>query len=347
MRAFAVTVALALLASPAGATNSKPELMKVLEDFMAWMPGEYSSVPQVFLERNLGAPPDGEHDLFYRVFAEIEAPHLAEHVIYTQIRRGSDDGPIVPDQQVLLLISIDEELDAVSISGRRIREPQKYLDAHLRPEVWPELQPDPNYGGNCSFNWRRHGKQLRGLPGEFGQCTMVSKNTGQQMTRDAEWILSPDELWIYDNGYLEDGSLISGREDRTHLRMHKARRYECFAALRYEDGSNQVINPFFMHDRGDIYTITTEESEPRGIHLEFLTSLWPSSSGRNFVNLMRLTLHTGEPGAYAEDDVIANAWATPESGRVGFGTEWASARCKLADPEDPRFIEAMRYKPAD
>ena len=347
MRAFAVAIALALLASSVGATNSKPELMKVLEDLLAWLPGEYSSMPQVFLERNLGAPPDGEHDLFYRVFAEIEAPHLAEHVIYTQIRLDSDDGPVFPGQQVVFLISVDEARGAVSISGRRIKDPQKYVDAHLRPEVWPELQPDPDFGGNCNFNWRRHGRQLRGLLGEFGECTIVSKNSGRWMTWDAEWILNPDELWIYDNGYLEDGSLIVGRSDRTHLRLYKARRYECFAALRYKDGSNQVINPFFMHDRGDVFTITTEEPEPRELRLEFLTSLWPSSSGRNFVDLMRLTLHDGEPHAYSQDNVVGNAWSTPDSGRVGFTTEWASARCKLANPQDPRLIEAMRFTDTD
>ena len=346
MRAFIAAIALSLMAMPAGATNSKPELMKVLEDFMAWMPGEYTSIPQVFLERNLGAPPDGEHDLFYRVFAPIDAPHLAEHVIYTQIRLDGDDGPIFPGQQVVFLISIDEELGAVSISGRRIKDPHqvrrcpsppgRLARPRARSQLRRQLQLQLAAARQHSFGDCR----LR----EFGQCTMVSKNTGQQMTWDAEWILNPDELWIYDNGYLEDGSLISGRLDRTHLRMYKARRYECFAALRYEDGNNQVINPFFMHDRGDVFTITTEEPEPRDIHLEFLTSLWPSSSGRNFVDLARLTLHDGEPGAYGEDNVIGNAWATPESGRVGFSTEWASARCKLADPEDPRFIEAMRWK---
>ena len=345
MRAIAIAIALSLTALPASATNSKPELMKVLEDFMAWLPGEYTSVPQVFLERNLGAPPDGEHDALYRVFATIDAPHLAEHVIYTQIRIDADDGPVFAGQQVLFLISIDEELGAVSVSGRRIANPGEFVDAHLRPEVWPDLQPDPNFGGNCSFNWRRHGQQLRGLLGEFGQCTMVSKNLGREMTWDAEWILNPQELWIYDNGYSEDGTLFFGREDRTHLRMYKAQRFECFVGLRHGDGNNQVINPFFMHDRGDVFTITTDEPEPREIHLEFLTSLWPSSSGRNFVDLMRLTLHGGEPGAYSQEDVIGNAWATPESGRVGFGGDWASARCKLADPNDPRYIEAMRYKP--
>ena len=269
MRAVVFAIALSLLPLHASATNSRPELMKVLEDLMAWLPGEYTSVPQVFLERNLGAPPDGEHEIVYRVFARIEAPHLAEHVIYTQIRLDGDDGPVFPGQQVVFLISVNVELGAVAISGRRIKDQKKFVDAHLRPDVWSDLEPDPDFGGNCMFNWRRHGKQLRGLLGEFGECTMVSKNTGHQMTWDAEWILNPEELWVYDNGYLEDGSLISGREDRTHLRMYKARRFECFTALRFEDGSNQVINPYFMHDRGDFFTITTNEPEPRELHVEF------------------------------------------------------------------------------
>lgn len=329
MRTFVIILAgFCLAVTPAFATNSKPELQKVLQDLLAWMPGEYTSVPQVYLERALGPPPDGEHELYYRVFAEIDAPHLAEHVIYTQIRLDGDDGTLFPGQQVVFLISVDEEKQAVSISGRRIKDPENFIDAHLHPEMWPKIQPDPNFGGNCTFNWRRHGTQLRGLLGEFGECTMVSKNSGDQMTWDAEWILNPEELWIYDNGYLADGSLFVGRADRTHLRMSKAQRYECFASFRFDDGTTQVINPFYMHDRGDVFTLKTDEPEPRTLHLEFLKSLWPSNSGRNYVDLMRLTLHDGSPGEFKDEDVLGFAWAEPVSDRVGFTTEWASARCK-------------------
>ena len=168
MRRFILAIALLALAAPAAATNSKPELAKVLEDLMAWLPGEYTSIPQVYLERALGAPPDGEHEIFYRVFAEIDAPHLGEHVIYTQIRLDGDDSTVFPGQQVVFLISIDEDKQAISISGRRIKDGEKYIDAHLHPELWPSIEPDPNFGGNCTFNWRRHGHQLRGLLGEHG-----------------------------------------------------------------------------------------------------------------------------------------------------------------------------------
>ena len=139
MRRFILAIALLALAAPAAATNSKPELAKVLEDLMAWLPGEYTSIPQVYLERALGAPPDGEHEIFYRVFAEIDAPHLGEHVIYTQIRLDGDDGTVFPGQQVVFLISIDEDKQAISISGRRIKDGEKYIDSHLHPELWPSI----------------------------------------------------------------------------------------------------------------------------------------------------------------------------------------------------------------
>jgi hypothetical protein len=52
-------------------------------------------------------------------------------------------------------------------------------------------------------------------------------------------------------------------------------------------------------------------------------------SGNNFVPLMNLYLYEG-----AERRMIGNGWATPESGRVGFGIgdelaggQSASARC--------------------
>ena len=57
MRAISIFLACLVLAAPAVATNSKPELAKVLEDLLAWLPGEYTSIPQVYLERALGAPP--------------------------------------------------------------------------------------------------------------------------------------------------------------------------------------------------------------------------------------------------------------------------------------------------
>jgi len=336
-----VCVALVVMATapPVWATNSPMELKSVLHDLMTWMPGVYSSAPQVFFENAVGPPPDGVHENFYRVFSKIDAPQLGENVIYTQIHIEGKDGPIFSGQQVLFLIDIDKARQAVRIQGRRIKDPEHYVDAHLHPEMWKTIATDPNYGGNCEFLWRRHGAQIVGKLSENDKnsttCTMTSKVSDTQYTWDAEWILNDHELWIFDNGYLKDGSLFSGRADRTHLRMSKTHDYECFASYRPAKGEPAVNNGFHMHDGGDRYTWAVKGlKEP--VHIELMRSMWPSESGRNYKELLRIEAYQGDVDAEpAKRKIIGNGWASAESDRTSFGTGTWSARCKLADASAP------------
>lgn len=220
-----VSASVMMLLPSAHATNSRPELESVMAMVIQWLPGEFSSRPQLELERQYGAPPDGEHYDWYRIFAQIDAPHIGEHVIYGQLHIGDKSQPIVPGTQVLYIVSIDEEHMAVSVSGRRIANPEQFAFAHQHPELWETMAIDPDYGGNCDFRWRLHGNQIVGRLAQKGEaaidgnCSMTSKKSGINMTWDAEWVLNDGELWIYDNGYLDDGVLFQGREDRTHIRL--------------------------------------------------------------------------------------------------------------------------------
>lgn len=331
--------ALMMMAAVPAVARPDPELKGVLRDLMAWLPGEYSSLSQVFYESEIGPPPDGLHEELYRVFAKIDAPHLGDNVIYTQIRIGGKDGPIFEGQQVVFIITIDEQRRGVNVSGRRIKDQELHQDAHLHPEIWKSIQPDPDFGGNCHFLWRRHGKQLVARLADAIQddkCTMVSKRSGDQMTWDAEWILNEDALWIHDNGYLKDGSLFSGRADKSYLRMSKTRPYECFASYRPKKGEPVVNNGFRMHDGGDVYTWTLKGmKEP--VHLELMRGMWPSESGRNYTELLRLEMFQGESDLESRKQrrVLGNGWSSADSDRTAFGNETWSARCKLYDPGAP------------
>jgi hypothetical protein len=226
------------VASAAHATNSKAELEAVRRDLLVWWPGEYDTWPQVELERRYGAPPDGEHDRQYRVFRRVDVPHIGAHVIYGQVHVGGRDGPIIPGQQVLYKIELDAGRGAVVVQGRRIKDgPNHQLKDHT-PEKLRSIAIDPDFGGNCDFVWRRHGSQLVGKLADLGSnndtCTMISKLSGQKMTWDAEWVLTPTELWVFDNGYLHDQNdpnkkprMFAGRADLTHRRMYKGQPYVC------------------------------------------------------------------------------------------------------------------------
>ena len=113
------------------ATNSDPELLWVMDRLIEWLPGEYSSQPQRELEKTHGAPPDGLHHDWYRVFAPVDVPHIGEHVIYGELRVGGKDQPILPGTQVLYIISLDPEHGAVNVNGRRIKDPERFEAVHL------------------------------------------------------------------------------------------------------------------------------------------------------------------------------------------------------------------------
>lgn len=258
----AATTLLALaaaLAPSASATNSKPELQAVMRDLLAWWPGEYDTLPQVELERQLGAPPDGEHDRQYRVFARVSVPQIGENVIYGEVRTGGKNGPLIKGQQVLYVVTLDEQHQAVNVSGRRIKDGASYEQAYLYPEKLKTIAIDPAYGGNCDFRFRRYGGQLRGWLANVGQggtsCTMVSKTSAQTMTWEADWAITPDEIWVFDNGYMKDpahpeqqGRLFAGREDLVPERLYKARNFRC--SVQPAGSQAGVANPLVVHDRG-------------------------------------------------------------------------------------------------
>lgn len=113
------------------------------------------------------------------------------------------------------------------------------------------------------------------------------------------------------------------------LQLLRATEFDCFVAIRKRNGEPQALTSLRLHDRGGTLTVRTDEQPARELTLLLRHGLWPSVSGNNFVPLMHLYLYE-EPGRR----MLGNGWATPESGRVGFGvgdedsgTQSASARC--------------------
>lgn len=226
-----------------------PELVTVLHRLDAWLPGEWDNLPQLLVERQLGAPPDGEHDHWYRVITRIDAPQLGSHVYYGEVYQGGRGGDLIPGQQLLYVAEIDPVHFAVNLKGGGLAEPGKFRQLHLHPELWRKVRMREG-AGPCLFLWRRSGEQLAGTLGTEGTCTVQSQRTGKMMLWDAEWVLGPEQLWILDNGYFlgpgpGERSLFMGREDRTHHRAWRLTDYRCEVA---HGGARVALR---LHDRGD------------------------------------------------------------------------------------------------
>lgn len=300
------------------------QLESILADMKAWLPGAWDSFPQIWYERTVTMPAEGEHEHWHRTFALIDAPQVGETVFYGQINIGGRDGPIMARTQVLYKAVIDETRDVVVITGQPIAEPERFADLHARPELWREVRMRDESAVNCDFIWRRDGRQLVGvLEGKTpdrrkygpGTCSYISQS-GAEFYADAEWVLTPDELWLYDINKLRDVQFI-GRQDRTHIRLYRARPYSCDVVTRTA-ATGESRQTLAAHDRG--YTMAVPDPSRQ---LLLLRAWYPGADGVGLADELRLMLVKADG-----PDVLASARARPLAKRIVLQAEGVAATCR-------------------
>jgi hypothetical protein len=305
--------------------NTRAELEAMLEDMIAWWPGVWDSYPQIHLERTTRVPPEGEHDHWHRTFARIDAPQIGEIVFYGQINLGGRDGQLLPGSQILYKVHIDEQRGVISVMGQGPVEPEKFRNLHDHPELWGQVRMRDPASVKCDFVWHRSGTQLVGVlsaPTEErrkygpGTCTYVSERTGKEFYADAQWVLSPEELWLYDINTM-DGRLFIGREDRTHIKLYRARPYTC--ELRDAGGRRRLD----AYDRG--FQAAARGQDGREYQLMLLRAYFPAADGRGLDDRLRILLQDAQSG-----QSVAQADGAPKAEVIGLRAAGVNVSCRLA-----------------
>lgn len=311
---------------------SRPELEAVLADLIAWLPGGWDSYPQIHFERRYRVPAEGEHAHWFHVFERIDAPQIGEVVFYGQINEGGRDAPVMHRSQILYKVWIDEQRGAVVINGQGPADPDKYVDLHKHPELWKEVRMRDPAAINCDFLWRRSGEQIVGvLDGKTeagraagpGTCSYMVNKTDVRFVADAEWVLSPEVFWDYDINMMA-GHQFVGRKDRTHIRMYRARNYDC----RVRDAAGD--RTWSAYDRGA--KIAVKAADGRDLQLMLLRAHLPDAAGKGMFD--RLHLMVQKPG---EEAPIHDAQFEPRAGTVQTGYAGIEASCTL---NAARFVAA-------
>ncbi len=229
------------------------DLKWVLARMVEWLPGEWSAFPHVHHNRTVRMPEVGEHEDWHRSITLIDAPQVGgDAVFYAQVTIGGRDGPVLGRSQNLYKLWVDEERGVVVFNGQGPKDPDRFVDLGERPELWGEVEMRDESAIRCDFIWRRTGDQVFGvLEGKTperqtygpGTCTYISEAADAEFFADAEWVLSPESLWLYDINTM-GGFQFIGREDRTHTRYLRSRPYSC--AVEDADGARVLDG----HDRG-------------------------------------------------------------------------------------------------
>ena len=163
-----------------GYDQGRQELEWVMERLIEWLPGAWDSFPQVWYERNVREPSQGEeHDYWHRTFVRIDAPQVGEVVFYGQINVGGRDGPMMPGSQVLYHAVIDERLGAVNIFGQGPLDPNSYTNGIVPYLTW----------------WQSEYVRLRG---EYGYLENdLSGQSENRFTLELTWAAGPHKHETY------------------------------------------------------------------------------------------------------------------------------------------------------
>jgi hypothetical protein len=262
----------------------------VMADLIAWLPGSWDSFPQVYYERTVTMPAEGEHEHWHRTFGRIDAPQIGDVVFYGQINVNGRDGTILGGSQVLYRATIDEKRGAVVIVGQAPAEPEKFENLLEHPELWGKVQMRDAAAVRCDFVWRRDGDQLVGvLDGRVperqkygpGTCSYVSERANAEFFADAEWVLTPQHLWLYDLNSM-GGTIFQGREDKSHVRLSRARPYACAVS----DKNGRRVDE--GHDRGFVMKAITKDG--KALEALLLRADFPQAGGFTLIDRMRLEI---------------------------------------------------------
>lgn len=258
-RARAIAAALWVAGLPgiaAGATRG--ELDQLLDDLTAWLPGEYSSAPLARLEEESGVPPEKRHPSEYWILARVDAPKAGSRVVLQEVHAGSEDGEVALQWQMLHALRVDATRDGVIVERRAMLAPDQSVNAYRDTARQQALALDPDSEPACDWLWRWRGTTLTGTLVTHGTTQApCAKGTGKNAVVDsAEWILSPDELWVRD----EPAPGVARTERATlapassYLRLFRARRFGCSWHTNFGE-SAPLTSLFELHDRGGEYRV--------------------------------------------------------------------------------------------
>jgi len=172
-----------------------------LTTLMSWLDGTYSNQAQV----DAGVL-DAESNMLFPVFKQVNIPAFGSNVIYLQWHIGTPDGRL--QRQRIWSFSQNAQTGAISMDFFTLKEPDKWLNAHLEPAKVAGMTQDDviGYPDTCLLPvMREGGRFVARIP---TTCQIVSQSTKTAMTLQSETVIALTQITYQEAGVREDGSVV-------------------------------------------------------------------------------------------------------------------------------------------
>lgn len=317
---------------------------KLLQQFDRLVQGEFDNYNQVNFEQNDFLAdedkPKDKHARLYKRVSRIHAPKLGAHVYYHQIHSGGKDKGIY--RKSLEVVTIDDKSLVIRAENYRFKTPDKYQNLWLEQDVSTlSLEDLRQVGQNCFTEYKLLGNSFVGAI-EKSRCKVESKKFGHLNLR-TEQVVSEDEIWHLEEGFLPSGKILFGREDDEPIKLRRAKSFSCWAAFKTEKvkTNGEAVWDFFpdltIHNQGDIAEFTTSDMQPKHYFIRLKETVFPAGNRPDVFELFVHERVTDDDSTRTKKDIatiryqdaLSYTWTNTAATRLGINLRWMQASCHI------------------
>ena len=270
------------------------------------LPGTYDNREQVYFDERLGVPEQVRLERLHSIVARVDLPAFGDSVFFVQQSRNNQ--LTQPHRLRLWSLQPDNEVGAVRMTIYFLEfqaDSEKYIDAHLNPEVLSQASPDNVVAiEGCDVFWRREAGQFHGSM-QAKACRWRSEEFGQVVS-DYQLYLSQDSLWMRDLTLDPQGKQLVGNVDGVFHKLRRARAFTCYADMPGVSGGRDIPFTRFadlkISDQGGLVTFESNEDPPRTIAISLRNVDWQMNN---------------EVGAYTRDSLVMYIYEQKDDGSTG------------------------------
>jgi hypothetical protein len=337
LRGLTALIALAwagqAMAQGQDSTTTERDVMVLAE----MLPGVYDSQEQVYFEGRANVPKDARNVRMNSKIVKVDLPVFGKYVFFVQdsIENKLD----APNRVKLYTLSADNAAKAVRMRMYDL-DKQKYLNAHLKPEMLADLKPDALPSNpECDVLWRREAGQFKGaLDGK--KCTW--KKDGDRRTRVADYQtqLTNNALWVRELTFDTSGKQIAGNPDGVFHKMNRARDFICQADIPAVSGGRDIPfkrnGPFPMTDQGGQVSFMSNEKEPREVNILLRNVDWQVNNETGAFTRDVLVLYVFAKDKDGKITDSSYSFTEPTVKRMGLNLGWTLVMCFMESNRDGR-----------
>ncbi|MEN9599374.1 MAG: hypothetical protein RL596_1693 [Bacteroidota bacterium] len=301
-------------------TNAQKKKVPVVDSFatqmkemLGWFEGEFDNFQQVYKEKEDKVKEVHEH--IHSIFKKVSIPAFGDNVFYVIQYMDGDTSKVY--RQRIYSFTTDRIEQATRLDIYSFKNDTPYYYANLAPQKLASLtKTDMTITDGCGVWWKKIDGKYIGYMKEKA-CNFISKRSGKKIYITDSLQLTPNEIWIRDEAYDENGGYVFGHKGKIPHKLKRCTFYKGWILLQkagFENEYHQFRNQIW-HDQGKRIRLLTEDGKSTKYEIELAAVIYGKE-----LEVLKIALY--EVGV---SKAITYSWASPGTKNIGINLRWLQA----------------------